>query len=216
MTKENDLLRTLKSRNHQHIFTWQDKYLCSRTDPQKEAQAWLSQRQSQINSAKYLIVLGLGCGFYIIELLKNFPHKRIIVIETQKSIADFFEKQYPLEASQVQILIISQETELLTHKEIQKALQNFYIVLSCEQYFNIFPILKTYRDWLIGRHYESLHWLLNIRGLREEFKMTQLGLKDWNRQALSLFDVQKSLSLAHSVNAQELNQKMEALKELIL
>ena len=44
------------------------KYICSRVDPWREARGWLDFHAEQIKFAESIIVVGLGCGYYIYYL----------------------------------------------------------------------------------------------------------------------------------------------------
>ena len=110
------------SKNNSPIFTWEDRYLCSRVDPQKEAQEWLTSRSEQINSSKYIVVLGLGCGYHILQLINNFPTKKILVIETEKTIINVFKRNFPIESSAVELLHIDDEESLISNPAIQNTL----------------------------------------------------------------------------------------------
>ena len=54
------------------------------------------------------------------------------MLETQKQIVQFFKKNFPLEACRIAIELLENEDYLLNNKEIQKALKNFFVVLSYE------------------------------------------------------------------------------------
>ncbi|MCB9024991.1 MAG: hypothetical protein H6625_01630 [Bdellovibrionaceae bacterium] len=210
------MLKVLKSKNHSSIFTWDDKYLCSRVNPQKEATDWLKLYKEQINTCKNIIVLGLGCGYHILELTKVFPNKKIIVIETQKAIIDYFVKNNSMESSIINIQWIKNENELLVNSEIKRAVKEFFVVLYCTPIIKIFPSLEVYKSWLMGRNYESLQWLFGQRELTTEFNLVHLGIKNLNQLGPTLLDLQRCLNLKESVKSQKIHFQMEALSELIV
>ena len=65
------MIRETQARDKSKIFIWNDRYLCSRSNPHKEAQQWVQERSHQVSSSQYVIVLGLACGYHIIELIKT-------------------------------------------------------------------------------------------------------------------------------------------------
>ncbi|MCB0391174.1 MAG: motility associated factor glycosyltransferase family protein [Bdellovibrionales bacterium] len=202
------------SKNNSPIFTWEDRYLCSRVDPQKEAQEWLTSRSEQINSSKYIVVLGLGCGYHILQLINNFPTKKILVIETEKTIINVFKRNFPIESSAVELLHIDDEESLISNPAIQNTLKNFYVVLLHGPSINIFPKLKLFKNWLIGRNYESLQWILKTRNQLSIFKVENLGLKELNKECLSIKDLKKCVQKTNS-ESRKTFLKLTALEEML-
>ena len=87
--------------------------------------------------------------------------------------------------------------------------KEFYVVLSFGPSLQSFPLLKIMNKWLLGRDYQALQWLLEIRGLKSSVSIENFEAIDVNNECLSLFDVQDTIA-----NQQNLGE-LKALKELV-
>ena len=72
-----------ESRSQLPIVRLMGRYLSSPTDPKKEAERWCVRNQ-ELFHAEYIIVLGAGSGYHLMELVKRWPNKKVLVIEPFK------------------------------------------------------------------------------------------------------------------------------------
>ncbi len=210
------MIESLQARDNTTIFTWEGKYLCSRVSPLKEASAWVLGNASQISSSKSIVVLGLGNGFHVVELRARYPYKKIYVIETEINIISNFKKRFPIESANIHMVHVKDENTLLRDSYIKKLVKEFYIILDHKPSLQLFPELKVYQSWLLGRTYESLQWLLEARKLSSEVVIESLGINDLNSECISLINLQNCLSKTESKEGKKLNYKINALKELLV
>lgn len=89
-----------KSNERQQVIAFEnDISLCSSKDPQKEAEQWLLKHD--LTQTEHVLVLGLGAGHHIQQLLNVKKFKTITVIETRPQLIEAFEEYFPLESERV-------------------------------------------------------------------------------------------------------------------
>ena len=71
------------------------KYLASPYDPVKEAESFLRPYQFYCKNKETIIVLGLGCGYHVLKLMQDFPHKKILVFEPDQALVQEFKLIHP-------------------------------------------------------------------------------------------------------------------------
>lgn len=62
--------------------TFEGRYFCSRKNPLKEAEVWISTHQKTLGSQDNIVILGLGAGFHI-QLLQDRPNTFVIELEEE-------------------------------------------------------------------------------------------------------------------------------------
>lgn len=89
------------SKNGAAIVCEGDVALCSTYDPLQEALTW-SQR-ANLKNIEQVVVLGLGAGHHIEELVKQNPKTKVTVIDVRPELFDIFEQNYPLLTDQIRL-----------------------------------------------------------------------------------------------------------------
>lgn len=56
--------------------------LCSRRNPRREAEAWLSE-QPKIQSDEHVVILGVGAGYHVDLWQKQNPSSRLILVDVE-------------------------------------------------------------------------------------------------------------------------------------
>lgn len=142
------MLAKSHSQSGHAIFTENGRALCSRVDPTKEAQAWVEHHAQDIVSAQIVIVMGLGCGYHLAELLKRFPIKKILVLECNSELVERVQAAQGLALSGVEILSAETVEEMLKAPRLQKALSKIFYVAEyragTSQHHDFFDELKNY------------------------------------------------------------------------
>lgn len=106
MQKENNQIDSFQLENGMWVPSLQGRLFCSRRDPVKEAETWCRQVEASYQSAKAVLILGLGAGFHIVTLP---PREKVFVLELRQDLIEMFSIRNPEFSSQVQF--ISPETE---------------------------------------------------------------------------------------------------------
>lgn len=57
--------------------------LHSKYNPLREAEKWLEQNRNEIEEAENLCLYGLGLGYYLEEIITNYPEKKIYIFEPE-------------------------------------------------------------------------------------------------------------------------------------
>lgn len=209
------MIQSFTSRTNMPIFTWNEKHLCSRVDPVAEAKEWVCKYKNQIQSCSEVIVLGLGCGYHILEVIKEFSGKKVTVIESQPEIISWFGRYYPMESASFKCLVIRAEEELLKSSAIQSSIKQFYTVLAHRPSLEIFPELKIYHRWLLGRTYDSLSWITQLRSEKSLYDWQSRSLYDLNKDGLTIMDLEFKDESGRANCLSDIQQKILALRELI-
>lgn len=87
--------------------------LCSTRDPQREASQWVALQKP---SALHCWILGLGAGYHVAQLAKQYPDVLISVVDHRTELKAKFFKNFPQLDHQVQVEIVSSEEDLLVSK----------------------------------------------------------------------------------------------------
>lgn len=202
------------------VVRWGGLSLTSLKYPEKDASKWLTQIESQIKDYSHVIVLGLGCGYHIFELIKNFPNKNIFVVETCSELVDFCEQNFSLEMSQFSLIQTSNINEFVGSARLQKALSKPYAVVEHRPSMQTQPSLYSeMQAVLLGRERGIFREHLKLRaqrsGLLDDKKMLQ-GLMDESKdhnELLSIKDIENWL--LESQRWSKAGSLVQVLRELL-
>ncbi len=104
------MIETQVSKTGALIVKEKESALCSTYDPLQEASAWV-QRVMPARMEQVLI-LGLGAGHHVEEILKQAPETRISVLDHRPQLIEIFESHRPLISDRVQFFCIHQGDEM--------------------------------------------------------------------------------------------------------
>jgi hypothetical protein len=85
--KESKKLELFQLANGMIVPSKEGRLYCSRRDPVKESEKWYQDNERAIQSARQILVLGLGAGFH---LLHFSPEQEIYVLELDQELIDLF------------------------------------------------------------------------------------------------------------------------------
>lgn len=95
------------------------RLLCSARDPKREAQVWWQKTSVEVHSYSSVVVLGLGAGFHLNELLISAQHLSVVfVVEKEVEIVTAWQKKNPRFSSQVQFLPVGDELQMSPPKDV--------------------------------------------------------------------------------------------------
>jgi len=94
------------------------RFLCSQRDPQREAQNWMDMHRQFCTFGDVIVVMGLGAGFHLDLLLKEFSTLRVDVIELCPVLIESWTEKNPDAKDRVNFLSSSDlsEFELVKQK----------------------------------------------------------------------------------------------------
>ena len=116
------------ARNGQLILKKDGRFLGSSFDPAKEARLWAERAVQGGHPEEGLIVLGLGSGYHVAELIALTP-KPVLVIDSDQAIADGVKEIVP-SIPAAQILIESDWTRLIERTRFRDAVTRPYRVVT--------------------------------------------------------------------------------------
>lgn len=98
------MIQTHVSKNGALVVTENEMSLCSTYDPLQEASSWV--QRLDLKSLKQALVLGLGAGHHVEELLKQAPDVHLTVVDNRPELFELFEAHRSLLADRVQFFCI--------------------------------------------------------------------------------------------------------------
>jgi hypothetical protein len=100
------------------------KWLASSVDPVREARQW---SEVVLATTETIIVLGLGCGYHVVELMNNKPQSSLLIIECDSGVS---EQALQICPSLVGATIIVEPdwTKLINYSPVRDALGGLYRV----------------------------------------------------------------------------------------
>ncbi|MCB0749566.1 MAG: hypothetical protein KDC90_19060 [Ignavibacteriae bacterium] len=152
------------SKDGNRIFLWNGRQLCSSYAPIDEAKNWVQKSLPKLFPEKTLIILGLGNGYHVAEVLSQFPEKKIIVINDLPEIVTVASEIIGLRSGLVNIISATRVEELVSSSEFTKIFKNSFRVVrffpATALHIDFFSAMK---DLLRGRTYSSLMFHLSMR-----------------------------------------------------
>ena len=182
---------------------WAERNLCSARDPEREALGWLAQIYFYGN---HLWVLGLGAGYHVNILLRQFPDLHITVIDHRPELLAQFQFSQSEFSSRCQLLYCRNGDDLLNSLEYEDRLSALGAVV--EFMPAIHQDLMLYRDFAKNLRGQTSKSFLRIAGGRG------LALK---RLPESFEDFQIKFVSSHlsADTASDIKLKIELLRELV-
>ncbi|MCB0411256.1 MAG: hypothetical protein KDD22_01945 [Bdellovibrionales bacterium] len=123
------MLEIVNSQQGTPVVCWQGLALASMKNPVRAAEHWVIQNTSAVKNCDTVIILGLGCGYHVVEFLKVFPEKSVVVLEHTKELVDYCGRQFPMELAAVNVIQCSNVSHLITMARIEAALKKSYCVI---------------------------------------------------------------------------------------
>lgn len=193
------MMEVLTSESGSPVVRWQGLSLASTRQPEKEAQEWVKKAAPLLSSVPHIIVLGLGCGYHVFELIRQFPQKSIYVFEVNRELIQFCQSHFSLQMADVNIIEIRSLSELSMSARAQRALSQPYSVL--EHWPSLQPQRSFYKELsalLKGRDPTVFRDYLELRPGRKDLFDERLMLEDLlnsetSLQLLSVKDLERWL-----------------------
>lgn len=179
------------------ILTASGRLLCSRVDPMKEAQRWVASHRQVIETVPSILVLGIGSGFHVAELCRQFPGKKILVIESNFDLAASVEDLLGFEMPGVDILTEQKVETVLRSSRLHKAITQVYSILAHAPSMSLDPdFYDEVLKYLIGREKSAFLFQMKLRGEFDQiFDLQKLMTSE--STLLSIEDLNKALTNDH-------------------
>ncbi|MDZ4678111.1 MAG: hypothetical protein SGI74_11465 [Oligoflexia bacterium] len=186
--------------------------LHSSVNPEKEAISFIDAEWSKINSLKSLIVLGVGGGFHIRELLKRKKF-HIVIIDSNRELVDAIIEKQPEFLGSAEILAGVPPAQICREPSVIKALSGSYCILRHPASVRVAPFYYTAISQILNQR-----TLTNLRELSQGNIPLQRFLESLNiasDQILTLPMVEEAMSRRQSEMEKE-GLIWMAMRELVL
>ncbi|MEQ1664822.1 MAG: class I SAM-dependent methyltransferase, partial [Bdellovibrionales bacterium] len=153
-----------KSKSGLPLIKFGERYLCSSVNPMKEAAAWIEKHKDFFVGVNDVMVLGVGCGYHILALLKQFVGINIIAIDNTKEHIEFVKSEHSIAVSNVEFLCIKTSLEATQNIDIQNMVSRPYAVLKFSPAIITSP--EFYFDlevFLLARTEQGLDFIIKCR-----------------------------------------------------
>jgi hypothetical protein len=137
--------------------------MCSSRDPVKEAQDWVQNEAGDLNGYSQAVVLGLGTGYHIVELQRQYPNLSVCVVECQP---EFVCPAMSLheESFRAEVLVTESLSIFKAQSRVRALLKAPFAVLRynpvCSQNIDLY---EQFQNLLTGRTVEALQFQLQKR-----------------------------------------------------
>lgn len=135
---------------------------------------------------KECIVMGLGEGLHILEMIREKSFLKIYVVETRGDLIESFKNRYPQLHHVVEIIHLQKAEDIFEHPLMTVSLDkclSVYAYRDCwKDHQELFT--KAHRH-LTGRSEESLNLFFQVHGLRKDIRIHDEG----GRKYLSFKDL---------------------------
>lgn len=118
------------------------------------------------------VIVGLGSGFHIAELIKQNKMDKVYVVDHRPQLVAAFQSQFPDLQEKVEVIIIKDEPSLMGHKLMDQVIEHN---LSSLAFSVCWPagdvILKNLHRHLSGRSKESLEIFFSKYGIKKDIQI---------------------------------------------
>jgi hypothetical protein len=162
-------------------------------DPEKEARQWVEGSSEAIQVAQVVMVLGLGCGYHVVQLARQYPQKKVVVIEANAVLVRQVQELHGLDLAPVEILVAEDVESLAKLSRFKKSLTKIFLLLEHKASLKYRPdFYQEARDLILGRNRVGLQYHLRLRDEMDavfEWKK----LMNISSQILSIKDLNRAL-----------------------
>ncbi len=194
------------------ILAQDGRLLSSAYDPVKEAKAWAVQAQLRLQKHAAAVILGLGSGYHVAELLKLEKHKPIIVIEKSSEIARCV-RDVSSEFIFESLIVDEDWTRLLDHDELKRIQRLPFCMLkhgpTCQQSAEYYTKVEKL---LLAR--DKISFLIHLRQRPELF--STLDVVRLDRLEPEIISIKTLTKLFKNDQFMEERRLWKVLEELVL
>jgi hypothetical protein len=158
------MLEQVKTKKNQPALKWQGRWLSSSVDAASEATKWMGQQALNAEDAFPIVVLGVGSGYHLVALVKDFPGRQVIAVDISQPIIDSTRAQHGLVLANVKFVCAKNTNDLYSSLVLQHAVSGPYSLLLYSPATVPDPALYTEMQmYLVGRSEAGLQFLFHVR-----------------------------------------------------
>lgn len=190
---------------------WKGRLLASRLDPEAEARDWFLRRTSFVERVKTVIVLGVGGGFHISEILRR-TSASVVVVEPEAELGlavmpALIEKF----GERVKMVCVQRAADLRNNDQVRSALGSSFIVL--EHPASVAGSREFFSECagqLIAREWGTLTWQWKLKGFPDLDSQPKVSRCE---EPLTIYDIENTELVRDSAEREKMIFK--ALRELV-
>lgn len=200
--------------NGDKVIRFDGRLLASRFDPRKEAGEWLDSRPEFLAKVRTIIVLGMGAGYHVAELLERTGREKgpkILVIETNEKILNAGQMLHQFPANRVIFEQVRSARALRASVQVKKAVAESFVVLAHPaSMVNDQKLFEECRLQLLGRDWGALSWQWKLRNAPDFDANSRIDMRS---QPLTIHDLEQTELVSNSEERERMLFK--ALRELV-
>lgn len=151
------------AKNSELTFTVRGKHLSSAYKPSVEARQWVQSQAPRWEGRRGVIVFGMGCGYHIACLKKNFTGQ-VVVLEKFEAVIQAALRVHPLDLDE-QMVIHDNSPEETARAALKEAVRSDYAVIEHAPSVSLDPAFyREMKNFFLGRTRPGLEWLMSCRG----------------------------------------------------
>lgn len=140
------------SKSGDSILKFEGRLLSSALDPQREARDWVNRWRSQIVGAQRLVVLGLGSGYHLQQIVQEWPDLKVLAICCESELIEEIQGLHPQLIGRIHFVFCDNPTELLALHEIRQWMRSSFAVLEHSSVSNLnISIYNEIKQRLLAR-----------------------------------------------------------------
>lgn len=192
------------------VIRFEGRLLASRFAPVREAREWLASRMDYLKQVKHIVVLGLGSGHHIQQLVKDTT-AQILVIELNSEIISATEAWLDFPKDRVKIEHFANARALRASESVKRSVRESFVVLAHPPSLSLNPSLyEECRAQLLGREWGALNWQWNLRNGPGFDANPRI---DGGGAPLTIYDLEQTELVQNSEEREKL--LLKALRELV-
>lgn len=204
------MIEVLDAKEGGKVIRFEGRLLASRFAPVKEAREWLATRMEYLQQVKTVIVLGLGSGQHVAELV-NETQAQIVVIELNAEIIEACQGWTQFPQGRVRIEHVTGARALRANEVIKRAVRESFVVLAHPASLATNASLyEECRTQLLGREWGALNWQWKMRNAPGFDANPRI---DGAASPLTIYDLEQTELVQNSEEREKL--LLKALRELV-
>jgi hypothetical protein len=206
------IIERVKSKNDETVVRRDGRYLASSINATRESEQWLNLHRAQLQGAHVAIVLGVGCGYHLRELAKQFQNLKIIAMDCQEELIAIAKAEHSVDLMHVQFLHVNDLKSITESEVLKQALAQFYTVLNFGPAQSGFEKLYSQiEEFVCGRVLHGLSYLMHLRGENFGKKLFCVDAHAKNK----LISIKDLLQCESSISDLKTRSCLMALRELV-
>lgn len=196
MNSSSQSLEFIETKSQHRGLKKNGKLVCSSINPVAEAKKWVNKHLDAFTKAESIVVLGIGCGYHLVELENKFEHKKILAIDTSEDIVAFAQTLQGLALSRTKLIHLTSCEDLFKNRIIAQSVRQRYVVASFGSVTHLdHANYQLMQDTLLGRNLQGFSFIIGQRTELKDRIKTLVPVKkvDQRNELLSIKDLANQL-----------------------